>query len=188
MTSDRDANIGLYRRGAVCYNAAMYLLAENHGFLPTRGSIMLDVVFVAMFAIVPVLLLSIYLVKFRQQFALHKTIQIASAAVLLIAVVAFEVDVRLFTDWELLAVESPYYQPDVWCPVWIALAVHLCAAIPTPLLWIVVIVQALRRFPSPPVPGTHSGAHKTLGWIATMGMILTAVTGWIFYWMAFVAT
>jgi len=166
----------------------MQLLAQNHGFLPTRGSIMLDVVFVAMFAIVPVLLFSIYLVKYRGNFALHKTIQIASAVVLLVAVVAFEVDVRLFTDWELLAAPSPYYQADTWCPVWISLVIHLCVAIPTPLLWIVVIVQALRRFPSPPTPGAHSGAHKTLGWIAAIGMVLTAVTGWVFYWMAFVAT
>jgi len=165
----------------------MQLLAQTSGFLPTRGSLMLDVVFVAMFAIVPVLMFSIYLVKYRQSYTLHKIIQIISAAVLLIAVVAFEIDVRLFTDWEQLAAASPYYQADVWCPVWIVLAVHLCFAVPTPVLWVVVIVQALRRFPSPPVPGQHSGSHKTWGWVATMGMVLTAVTGWVFYWMAFVA-
>ena len=45
---------------------------------------------------------------------------------------------------------SPYCHGDEWSPVWYSLCVHLCFAVPTPLLWIYVIVSALRRFPSPP--------------------------------------
>jgi hypothetical protein len=51
-----------------------------------------------------------------------------------------------------------------------------------------VIVQALRKFPKPPQPGMHSSSHKFWGWLASIGMFLTAVTGWIFYYLAFVAS
>ena len=48
------------------------------GFLGTRASIMLDVVFVAMFAVLPVMTYSIMVVK-RTRFALHKTLQLGWA-------------------------------------------------------------------------------------------------------------
>jgi hypothetical protein len=158
------------------------------GFLGTRGSIMLDVVFLAMFAVVPVLLLSIYLVK-QGRYQLHKWIQITTGLVLLLAVTAFEVDMRLFTDWELRAAPSPYYTtPDQWNIVWYALVLHLCTAVPAPFLWAVVIVRALRRFPNPPQPGAHSPSHIRWAWIAAVCMVLTSVSGWVFYYLAFVAT
>ena len=45
----------------ICF--APLFLAQSTGFLGTRGSLMLDVVFLAMFAVLPLLALSIYLVK-----------------------------------------------------------------------------------------------------------------------------
>lgn len=161
------------------------------GFIPgSRGSLMLDVVFLAMFLVVPVLLTSVYLVKYRQQYKLHKQIQLVLGTVLLLAVGAFEIDMRFFTDWEALAAPSPFFDAaSKWtCPVGLSLIIHLSFAIPTLLVWIVVIVCALRNYPCPPVPGPHSVWHRRWGMIATAGMVLTAVTGWIFYYLAFVAT
>lgn len=161
------------------------------GFIPgSRGSLMLDVVFLAMFLVVPVLLWSVYLVKYRRQYALHKKIQLVLGTVLLLAVGAFEIDMQLFTRWEELAAPSPYFDIDnKWsCPVGISLLVHLSFAVPTLLLWIVVIVRALRNFPRPPLPGPHSTWHRRWGMISTVTMVLTAVTGWIFYSLAFIAT
>ena len=37
-----------------------------------------------------------------------------------------------------------------------------------------------------PVPGAHSAFHQRWGMLATIGMILTAVSAIAFYWMAFV--
>ena len=164
------------------------LLGENHGFLPTRGSLMLDFVFVAMFGIVPILAYSIYAVKYRGRFQLHKTIQIALGAVLLVAVAAFEIDVQFFNDWEVLAAESRFFTPgSKWNnPVGYSLAIHLFFAIPTAFLWVYVIVQAVRKFPRPPAPGEHSRQHKFWARLAAIEMFLTAVTGWIFYVLAFV--
>jgi uncharacterized membrane protein YozB (DUF420 family) len=161
--------------------------AHLPGFLGTRGSLMLDVVFAAMFLIVPLLGLSVWLVK-RRKYNLHKWLQIGMGVVLLLAVVAFEIDMRFFTNWEALAVGSPYYTSGTWNAVWYSLIVHLCFAIPTPIVWTVVIVQALRKFKSPPTPGPHSHDHKKGGWLAVVLMTLTAVTGWVFYYLAFVAT
>lgn len=163
--------------------------ASLPGFIPySRGSLMLDVVFLAMMLVVPVLLFSVYLAKYRRQYQLHKQIQITLGTVLLLAVGAFEIDMQLFTKWEDLAAASPYFDGTWGSPVGISLIVHLSFAIPTLLLWIVVIVQALRHFPSPPLPGIHSAWHRRWGMISTVGMVMTAVTGWVFYSLAFIAT
>ena len=160
-----------------------------NGFLGTRASIMLDVVFLAMFAIVPVLLLSIYLVRYRRKYNLHKRIQLALGIVLLVSVAAFEFDMQWLTVWEQRAEPSPYFETaHKWsCPAGISLAIHLAFAVPTAVLWVLVIVRALRNFPSPPVPGPHSRGHLFWGRLAAIGITMTAVTGWIFYWLAFVA-
>src|SRR5262245_15244636 len=160
------------------------------GFLPLgRGSLMLDVVFLAMFAVVPLLLVSIYLVKYQRRYSLHKKLQLAMAAVLLIAVLLFEIDIRV-NGWEERAEPSPYFDAanKFTCPAGLSLVVHLSFAVPTLVLWIVVVVQALRKFSRPPAPGSHSRWHARWGLLAAGGMVLTAVTGWLFYWLAFVAT
>jgi hypothetical protein len=160
------------------------------GFVPgSRGSLMLDVVFLAMFVVVPLLAASVYLVKYRRQFALHKKLQLTMATVLLIAVLLFELDMRI-NGWEQRASPSPYFDPaHKWsCPAGLALIVHLSFAVPTLVLWTIVVVQALRKFSRPPQPGSHSPWHVRWATIGAIGMVLTAVTGWLFYWLAFVAT
>jgi uncharacterized membrane protein YozB (DUF420 family) len=181
-----DSALFLFLWGVVRVNDSNPTFAGISGFLGTRGSIMLDLVFLAMFAVVPVLGYSIWLVK-RGNYQLHKTLQLLLGSVLLVAVAAFEIDMRFFTDWQQRAAPSPYFEAGAWCLVWQSLAVHLSFAIPTTFLWIFVIVRALRQFPHPPAPNQHSQQHKLWGWLATIGMVMTAVTGWIFYWLAFVA-
>jgi len=149
---------------------------------------MLDFVTVAMLAVVIVLSLSIYLVRFQKNKRLHRTIQIATAVTLTLALVAFEIDVRFITKWRELAQASPYYQSG-----WVdrCLAVHLLFAIPTPLVWGVVIFMALRRFKSDfqteSSKSDFNRFHRISGRIAAAFMFLTAITGWVFYYVAFVA-
>jgi putative membrane protein len=157
------------------------------GFLGTRASLMLDVVAVAMLAVLPALACSVYLVKYRGRYALHKKIQLALGAVLLITVALFEADMRV-NGWRDRAAASPYtgHEGSIdW--VVIALCVHLFFAVTTALLWVAVIARALRHFDNPPVPGPHSAWHRRFGPLAAVDMLCTAVTGWIFYWLAFVA-
>ncbi len=158
-------------------------LADVAGFLPTRASFMLDFVCLAMIGIVVVMGISIGLVR-KGKFHAHKRIQITTAIILLATILAFEIDMRFVTDWRTLAEPSPWYASGL---VDLMLSVHLMFAIPTPLVWIVTLVQALRKFPDPPRPGAHSGSHRRWGWASVILMNLTAVTGWMFYWVAFVA-
>jgi uncharacterized membrane protein YozB (DUF420 family) len=157
------------------------------GFLGTRASLMLDVVALAMLVLVPVLAFSIYQVKVRRNYSLHKAIQLTLGGVLLVAVTLFEVDIRLH-GWRHLAAPSPYASHEGstdW--VMVVLTVHLFFAVSSAVLWILVIARALRNFPSPPVPGPHSAWHRRWATIAAIDMTCTAVTGWVFYWLAFVA-
>ena len=148
---------------------------------------MLDVVFVAMFLVLPALAHSIYQVRHLRRFERHKRLQLWLGGILLVTVAAFETDMRV-NGWQHRAMASPYYQsgaPGNW--VGRVLSVHLVFATTTALLWIMVIVQALRKFPKPPASNEHSSRHKFWGWLAAIDMALTAVTGWTFYWLAFVA-
>ena len=149
---------------------------------------MLDFVALAMLAVVVVLALSIYLVRYKKNKRLHRTIQVATAVTLTLALIAFEIDVRFVTKWRELAQASPFYQSG-----WVdrCLWIHLLFAIPTPLVWGVVIYMALRRFKSDfsseMAGSSFSQFHRISGRIAAALMFLTAITGWIFYYVAFVA-
>ena len=50
-----------------------------------------------------------------------------------------------------------------------------------------MIVQALRKFDHDPLPNAYSAAHMFWAKLAAIDMLLTAITGWLFYWLAFVA-
>lgn len=154
----------------------------NDGFLGTRASMMLDIVFLAMFVVLPILGWSIWLVKCRRNYGLHKRVQLTLGALLLITVVLFEIDIRL-NGWTQRAQASPHYPHLVYASVY----VHLFFAVTTTGLWIMVIARAMRRFPNPPLPGPHSAGHRLWGWLATIDMTCTAITGWVFYYLAFVA-
>jgi putative membrane protein len=175
------------------------------GFLGTRASLMLDVVFLAMFVVLVALAVSIYLVRYRRSYLVHKRLQLLLGTVLLVTVALFEADMRV-NGWMDRAEASRFYKPMA-APGWLlstvylkllgraevpglvftSLGIHLFFAVTTSLLWIWVIVQALRRFPKPPAPGDHSASHKLWAWIAAIDMGMTAITGWIFYLLAFVA-
>jgi uncharacterized membrane protein YozB (DUF420 family) len=154
-----------------------------NGILGTRASLMLDLLFLAMFAVVLVLAWSIYQVKYRRRYQLHKWVQVVLGTVLLAAVLLFEIDIRLH-GWEDRAAGQlgGHATPLAWN----ALYIHLCFAVTSVLLWPVVIIRALRNFPNPPAPSDHSDWHKRWAWLAAFDMLLTALTGWTFYYIAFV--
>jgi len=160
------------------------------GFLGNDASLMLDVVVCALVLLVPLLAFSLYAVKVRRNFALHRNLQIALAIILFVAVAAFEIDMRLHGGWKNIVNKDPG-QPRVSEPELVAiervLYIHLVFAITTPILWAVTIVAALRRFSRPPEPGPHSARHKLLGWAAAADLALTSATGLWFYCAAFVS-
>ncbi len=153
------------------------------GFLPfSRASGILDLVALALVVILPALAYSIYLVRARRRYEAHRRIQIVLSIVLLAAVTVFEVDMRVH-GWRQFAEASPYYETLV-DPV---LRIHLVFAISTTLMWIYVVFGALRHFPRPTLPNEYSRKHRRLAWIATIDLLCPAITGWAFYFLAFVA-
>ena len=155
-----------------------------NGFLPTRGSFMLDLVSVAMLLVTIAMAFSFYQVRYLNNRRMHRRIQLSTVVVLAITLVAFEIDVRRFTDWKELAKPSPYYESGL---VHWSLWIHLAFAIPTPLIWGVVIWMAFRRFKDDFDQGQFNKFHRISGRIAAAMMMATAITGWIFYYLAFVA-
>jgi hypothetical protein len=156
--------------------------------LPGRGSLMLDVVVIAMFVVTLCLALSIAAARFGKRYRLHRAIQIGLTICLAVTLVAFEADMRFVTDWRSLAEGSPWYVRGRVNVVDAALAVHLCFAIPTPFVWATTLGLALRRFGRNVRPGPYSRGHRLWGWISATMMALTTLTGWVFYYLAFVAT
>lgn len=163
----------------------------SNGFLGYNASFMLDVVVCALVAVVPALLFSLYLVKVKRNYLWHRNLQVALGVVLLLTVGAFEVDLQVVNDgWEPIVEKSrgaEWRNTDDYTLTRRVLWIHLVFAISTPFMWALTIVLALKRFPSPPTPGPHSVMHKKLGWISTIDITLTSVTGLAFYYLAFVA-
>lgn len=153
------------------------------GFLPfSRAPGVLDLVALALFVILPVLGYSIYLVRVKKSYDAHRKLQIGLSIALLVAITVFEVDMRVH-GWEQFAEDSRFYETLVYPVLWI----HLFFAVSTSLLWIYVVVGALRNFPKPTLPGEYGARHRKLAWTATIGMLGTAITAWAFYAVAFVA-
>ena len=155
------------------------------GFLGYDTTLMLDMVATALFFIAPLLIYSVVAVRYRRQFARHRKLQITLGALLLATVSAFEIDVQLVHGgWENIVGDRR--TPDELEVIRRVLWVHLLFAVSTPVLWVTTLVAAIRGFGSPPHPGAHSKTHRILGWIAAVDLLLTSVTGMLFYYMAFV--
>lgn len=159
------------------------------GFLGYRSSFMLDFVVVSLLLVVPILLYSLFAVKVQRRYTLHRNLQILLGVVLLVAVGAFEVDLHLIQGgWrQVIAKQTPELTEAQIAWVQTVLRIHLIFAISTPFLWATTLTLALRNFPHPVTPASHSPVHKILGWLSTVDITLTSVTGLWFYYTAFIA-
>ncbi len=153
------------------------------GVIPfSRGSLAIDLVVIGMALILPVLTYSLIQIRVHGRYELHGRLQYILGAVLFVVVTFFEIEVRIF-GWRHLATPSPYY--DTWLfPV---LYVHLAVAISATLLWIVTLWTAYKNFGWPPRPGTFSRRHKAMARWAAVLMYATTLTGYVFYYLAFMA-
>jgi uncharacterized membrane protein YozB (DUF420 family) len=154
------------------------------GFLPnSRASFILDLIVVAMALVIPVMLYSLAAVRRQRNYEKHRFIQISLGVTLGLAILAFEVDMR-WNGWRHLAEASPYYQ--TW--VFPALYIHLFFAIPTLFLWVYTIYMATRHRINQATGGRTRFEHKKYGRLSAYTMIATTITGWIFYYLAFLAS
>jgi uncharacterized membrane protein YozB (DUF420 family) len=159
----------------------------SDGFLGYKSSLMLDVVVCALAIVVPTLLLSLYAVKIRRNYKLHKALQIALGVVLLVIVGLFEFDMQCQGGIDgILAKRSRPLTRDERASFNTLLYVHLFFAISTVFLWATTLILAVKRMPRPPGPCDHSPLHKRLGWLSATDITLTSVTGLLVYYYGFV--
>lgn len=158
----------------------------SEGFLGNHASLMLDFVVCALALVVPLLLFSLYQVRVKRNYLLHRNLQIFLGVTLLLAVGAFEIDMRLQGGIDEILKNRPTPLNDEQHGFfWQVMYVHLFFAITTVPLWATTTILALKRFPSPPEPSEHSSLHKPLAWLSTIDITMTSLTGLAVYYYGF---
>lgn len=145
---------------------------------------MVDVVLCSLVLVVPALLASIYLVRCRRLYGLHKRLQFTLTAALTLVVLLFELDMRRQGGFWILAKGSAYYDTAFLKNL---LAVHLCFSISTSVLWPLTALSAWWFFPAPIRPGSFSAKHKIVAWLTVADMVGTVITGIMVYYYGFIA-
>lgn len=146
----------------------------------SRAPFSIDLVSLALLLVVPLLLWSVYLVKSKKDYKKHRFIQIILSISILLVLVVFEVDIRL-NGWRQHAEASPFINSGL-LPF---LYFHVTIACTATVLWTWALINGLMKFKTPPRPGVNSARHKKLGWAAVIFMLLTSITGWTFFILAF---
>jgi uncharacterized membrane protein YozB (DUF420 family) len=158
----------------------------SDGFLGYKASLMLDVVVCALAIVVPTLLVSLFAVKVRHNYRLHKALQITLGLVLLVAVGLFEIDMRVQGGIDGILAKRPRPLTPAERNFFDKLLyVHLFFAVSTVVLWATTLTLALKRIPNPPAPCEHSGLHRRLGWLSAADITLTSLTGLMVYYYGF---
>ena len=137
--------------------------AVTDGFLGTRASATLDLVVVALAVGLPLLMASIWLVRYPKFYRWHQRLQTTIGSMLFLTIVAFEMDVRFF-GWRDRAAASSYWMSgpaNDWVDY--SLWMHLAFAIPTPFLWAGVLWAAWREISVSPLPPRAQPEPPPLG-------------------------
>lgn len=143
-----------------------------HGFLGTRADLLMDIVIVALVAVVPIVLYNWHLAR-AGRYPRHKALQVGLATLLAVVVGVFEYNLRL-QGGIFAATAASRYAGTATLNGWIY--VHTFFAITTLLVWVVLIAVSLRRFPSPPAPNGFSATHRRWGRIGMVWMLLAGIT------------
>ncbi len=149
----------------------------------SRAPFIIDLLECSMFFVLALMSYSIYLVKIKKKYQLHKRIQILISCLLLVVIVFFEIDIRLH-GWRQYAEISPYY-PGM---VFLSLFIHIIFATLTLVFWSLTIYHGIKFFDfKNPRPNEYSMRHKKIGKISAVLLFITTITGTIFFYLAFVA-
>ena len=153
------------------------------GLFPNTD-ILIDIVNFSFVIIVLTLIYSWLKVR-NGEYSFHKKIQLTLFAVLFVAVILFELDLRA-RGGIFKMVEQSQFAGTAFLNglIWF----HLFASITTSLIWVGLVAFSLWKFASPPVPNKFSGIHKLFGKIGMLDMILTGITGVMLYVLGFAMT
>lgn len=151
------------------------------GFLGTRADLLMDLVLLSFAVILPAISWS-WLQARRQHYPIHKKTQLLLGAVLAVAVLLFEVDLKVSGGIFELTAESSYNDTTL-LNSWIY--GHTVVAILTTFIWIGLIFASLRKFPNPPAPNQFSKTHRFWGRTGMLTMMATGLSAFPLYYYGF---
>lgn len=151
------------------------------GFLGTRADLLLDIIVVLVALTLPILLASFLLAK-KGSYGWHRRVQVDLSALLAVALVLFEVDIRLSGGIAQLSQGTRFAGSALLNG---ALGVHLVFAITSTVLWTWLLAASVKGFARPPAPGRFSARHRFWGRLAMLDLAATSVTGVMLYGLAF---
>lgn len=138
-------------------------------FLGQRGDALIDIGMLSIVAVVPILLWSWSQAR-NKAWVMHKRVQLATAVILGIVVLLFEVDLTQKGGVFAVTSTSPYAGTAV-LNTWIW--THTAFAISSSVVWALLVIVSLVKFPNPPVPA----AFPTHRWFGRLGMVLMLGSG-----------
>ncbi|MBL8201237.1 MAG: DUF420 domain-containing protein [Chromatiales bacterium] len=150
-------------------------------FLGARGDALIDVGILSIVAVVPILLWSWGLAR-KKQWTLHKRVQLATAALLGIVVLLFEIDLSRMGGIFAVTAGSSYAGTgtlNAW--IW----THTAFAISSTIAWVLLVAASLIRFPSPPEP-KYFASHRYFGRLAMILMLGSGATAVPMYVYGFI--
>ena len=148
------------------------------GFLGTRADLLVDIGMLSIVAVVPVLIYSWRLAR-QRRWILHKRVQLITFIVLAIVVALFEWDISQSGGIFAMTAASRYagtFTLNFW--IWS----HTLLAISSSLVWLLLVVVSVVKFPTPPVPEAFR-SHRywgRLGMILMLGSGLTAIPMYVY--------
>jgi uncharacterized membrane protein YozB (DUF420 family) len=154
----------------------------EEGILGTRADLVMDLVMLALIIILPVMFYS-YRRARSGIYAQHRSWQLRLGVVLGITVVLFEIDMQMAGGIYEMAKGGRYYGTRMLDTI---IYIHLFFSVTTTLIWLLLLIFSLKRFDNPPQPNRFSQTHRLWGRLGMLDMLMTAITGYILYWYAFV--
>ncbi|MDH5655893.1 MAG: hypothetical protein OEZ34_08295 [Spirochaetia bacterium] len=142
-------------------------------FLGSRASSLVDLIILSLAVIVPVMFYS-YLSAKKRKYSVHKSFQVGLTAVLTVTILLFEIDMSKHGGIFEMSRGGMFENTLL---LNLSIYVHLFFSVSTSIIWLVLIVISLIRFPSPPVPSAFSKTHRFWGKAGMIFMLMTAVTG-----------
>ena len=134
------------------------------GLFGTRADLIVDLFMVVLILVLPTVLVAVAAVR-RGRVRLHAALMTGSFLLFVLALVAFELNVR--------------FQPDLPAPKTVPFVVHLCFALPTLVLWVIQILRRKQAFSAPAV-------HRRRGRLLAPLLTATVGTGIWLYVQTFV--
>jgi len=152
------------------------------GILGSRATAAVDVAYLLLLVIIPLFVWSLEALLVRRNYRLHKRIQLALTPAFLVAFAILARDF-LLGDWRTRAVKDA---GEAIAPITLmTLSIHVAFLVTSLLIWVVLLVAAIRRVPNPPGPCKFGPTY--LFWIVLLGLqtFLAMLTGWEFYMLAY---